>query len=57
VIGNYGQEQGMQNTASSAVIREECLTQTPQLELVGHSIVSLCLSFTVFFLPQLLSSC
>ncbi|AES70719.2 putative transcription factor Hap2/NF-YA family [Medicago truncatula] len=36
--GNYGQEQGMQNTASSAVIREECLTQTPQLELVGHSI-------------------
>jgi nuclear transcription factor Y alpha len=38
--GNYGQEQqGMQNTASSAVtIREECPTHTPQLELVGHSI-------------------
>ncbi|KAL5164557.1 Nuclear transcription factor Y subunit A-1 [Glycine soja] len=38
--GNYGQEQqGMQHTASSAPsMREECLTQTPQLELVGHSI-------------------
>ncbi|WJX31385.1 hypothetical protein P8452_19817 [Trifolium repens] len=38
--GNYGQEQqGMQNTASSALtMREECLTHTPQLELVGHSI-------------------
>nr|KYP76288.1 Nuclear transcription factor Y subunit A-1 [Cajanus cajan] len=38
--GNYGQEQqGMQHTASSAPsMREECLTQAPQLELVGHSI-------------------
>ncbi|XP_022642386.1 nuclear transcription factor Y subunit A-1 isoform X2 [Vigna radiata var. radiata] len=38
--GNYGQEQqGTQHTASSAPsMREECLTQTPQLELVGHSI-------------------
>ncbi|WVY94959.1 hypothetical protein V8G54_034047, partial [Vigna mungo] len=38
--GNYGQEQqGTQHTASSAPsMSEECLTQTPQLELVGHSI-------------------
>ncbi|KAJ1390331.1 hypothetical protein SESBI_37546 [Sesbania bispinosa] len=38
--GNYGQEQqGMQHNVSSAPsMREECLTQTPQLELVGHSI-------------------
>ncbi|XP_061367399.1 nuclear transcription factor Y subunit A-1-like isoform X2 [Gastrolobium bilobum] len=38
--GNDGLEhQGMQRTSSSAPsMREECLTQTPQLELVGHSI-------------------
>ncbi|KAK7301841.1 hypothetical protein RJT34_12717 [Clitoria ternatea] len=38
--GNYGQEQqGMQHPASSAPsMHDECLTQTPQLELVGHSI-------------------
>ncbi|KAL2332886.1 hypothetical protein Fmac_014099 [Flemingia macrophylla] len=38
--GNYGQEQqGMQHTASSAPsMPGECLTQAPQLELVGHSI-------------------
>ncbi|XP_027334272.1 nuclear transcription factor Y subunit A-1 isoform X1 [Abrus precatorius] len=37
--GNYGQEQQMQHTASSAPpMHDECLTQTPQLELVGHSI-------------------
>ncbi|KAF7816041.1 nuclear transcription factor Y subunit A-1-like [Senna tora] len=38
--GNYVQEhQGMQHASSSAPsMRDECLTQTPQLELVGHSI-------------------
>ncbi|KAE9591154.1 putative transcription factor Hap2/NF-YA family [Lupinus albus] len=37
---NYGQEQkGMQHTSASATsVREEGPTQTPQLELVGHSI-------------------
>jgi hypothetical protein len=30
----------MQHVASTAPMRDECLTQPPQLELVGHSIVS-----------------
>ncbi|KAJ1410858.1 hypothetical protein SESBI_21667 [Sesbania bispinosa] len=38
--GNYGQEhQGMQHGSSSAPsVRDGCLAQAPQLELVGHSI-------------------
>ncbi|KAK4275233.1 hypothetical protein QN277_018350 [Acacia crassicarpa] len=38
--GNYVQEhQGMQHASSSAPsMRDECFTQAPQLELVGHSI-------------------
>lgn len=40
--GNNGQEQqNVQHVASNAPSRrDECLTQPPQLELVGHSIVS-----------------
>ena len=40
--GNNGQEQqNVQRVASNAPSRrDECLTQPPQLELVGHSIVS-----------------
>uniref|UniRef100_A0A2N9IUQ6 Nuclear transcription factor Y subunit n=2 Tax=Fagus sylvatica TaxID=28930 RepID=A0A2N9IUQ6_FAGSY len=37
--GNFGQEQNVHHVASTAPsTREECLTQPPQLELVGHSI-------------------
>ncbi|KAK7320291.1 hypothetical protein VNO77_29627 [Canavalia gladiata] len=38
--GNYGQEQQeMQHSSSSAPpVRDDCLAQAPQLELVGHSI-------------------
>lgn len=40
--GNYGQEhQNLQHIAPNIQIgSSECLTQPPQLELVGHSIVS-----------------
>uniref|UniRef100_A0A0R0GES5 Nuclear transcription factor Y subunit n=1 Tax=Glycine max TaxID=3847 RepID=A0A0R0GES5_SOYBN len=38
--GNYGQDhQALQHSSSSApLVRDDCLTQAPQLELVGHSI-------------------
>ncbi|XP_027330655.1 nuclear transcription factor Y subunit A-1-like [Abrus precatorius] len=38
--GNYGQEhQGMQHSSSFVPsVRDDCFTQAPQLELVGHSI-------------------
>ncbi|TKY57454.1 Nuclear transcription factor Y subunit A-1 [Spatholobus suberectus] len=38
--GNYGQDhQAMQHSSSSAPsVLDDCLTQAPQLELVGHSI-------------------
>lgn len=39
-VGNYGQEHQIMQHVSSTMpaLRDECLTQPPQLELVGHSI-------------------
>ncbi|KAK7299876.1 hypothetical protein RJT34_10704 [Clitoria ternatea] len=38
--GNYGQEhQGLQHASSSVPpVHDDCLTQTPHLELVGHTV-------------------
>lgn len=51
--GNNGQEQqNVQHVASNAPSRrDECLTQPPQLELVGHSIVSVFSFRTILPLP------
>ena len=42
LVGNGGEERhNLQLVASTmSAMRDECLTQPPQLELVGHSIVS-----------------
>ena len=41
-VGNYGREHQIAQHVSSNIpaVHDECLTQPPQLELVGHSIVS-----------------
>jgi len=50
LAGNYGQEhQALLHSSTSAPSRrDDCLTHAPQLELIGHSFVSLALMILFF---------